>query len=149
MAKMSVIVPDPGMGSLAGSRTTLLLNGRTGSSRPAHLSLKLSSLRMGAAGQAQREARLLCAALQQVSCVSQEFMNADTCLRANTLCGFGTRLRHPHLGELLFPLRLPGYSIRRTACNQRLEVGDALECLILSIFRKQGANSAQAQQHFM
>ena len=74
-------------------------------------------------------------------------MDADTCLRANTLCDFGARLRHPHLGELLFPLRLPGNSIRRAACNQRLEVGDALECLILPIFRNQGANSAQAQQH--
>jgi hypothetical protein len=43
---------------------------------------------MGAAGQAQREVRLLCVALQQVSCVSQEFMDADTCLRADDLCDF-------------------------------------------------------------
>jgi hypothetical protein len=102
---------------------------------------------MGAAGQAQREARRLRVASQPSFQHSQEFMDADTCVRANTLCDFGARLRHPHLGELLFPLRLPGYSIRRTACNQRLEVGDAFECLILPIFLNQGANSAQAQQH--
>ena len=67
MAIMSAMVPEPEMESLAGGKTALLLNGRLGSSRPAHLSLKLSSLRTGAAGQAQREARFFCVALPQVS----------------------------------------------------------------------------------
>jgi hypothetical protein len=73
-------------------------------------------------------------------------MNAVTCLLTTKSGDFEMRLRHPHLGELLFPFRYPGNSISRAACKQRLQLGNALKCLILSICRNRGAIPAQTQQ---
>jgi hypothetical protein len=78
--------------------------------------------------------------------LGQDGMNAVTCLPAGSLGDFEMRLRHPHLGELLFPFRRPGNSNHRAACTQRLQVVNTFKFLILSVCRKQGANSAPTLQ---
>jgi hypothetical protein len=89
----------------------------------------------------RRGLALLRGTLKEFATPRSELAKVGTCLQGRRLCDLRRGFAILTWVSFFFRLCLPGDGTRRAAYTQRLEVGNAFKCRILSIGRNHDASS--------